>query len=239
LTLKYRSQGWSWRYHFGDDVSQVKNFQLKMTDQFQRHRFSDNTLAASDRTVAERLGTGVELQSLLSGCQIGMVLPEKLQPGPLAGRSATLRRSRCSFFLMFIIDLAQHRFASMNYFFLACSFFAFHLLLAHRSIISPSIGLSRFAPWCPSPGGEPLRLVVGIRSPRWRRHRPAGLLGAVFLCLFLQGLDRSGDHHRLDPDAVRDHADDRAYPLVGEVSQPRAGAVAQRMIGVFRAKPLF
>ncbi|HEX6769788.1 MAG TPA: hypothetical protein VF208_10595, partial [Candidatus Binatia bacterium] len=88
LTLKYRSQGLeSWRYHFGDDVNQVKNFQLTMTTNFQDIDFPDNTLAASDKKPLEN---GWELawnyKSLLSGYQIGMVLPEKLQPGPLAGQ---------------------------------------------------------------------------------------------------------------------------------------------------------
>jgi hypothetical protein len=88
LSIKYRSQGLeSWRYHFGDDVAQVKNFQLKMTTNFKDIDFPDNTLAPAHK---KETNNGWELtwesKNLLSGFQIGMSLPEKLQPGPLAGR---------------------------------------------------------------------------------------------------------------------------------------------------------
>ena len=59
LTVKYRSQGLdSWRYHFGDEVSQVRNFQLKMTTNFKDIDFADNTLAPLQK---ETLKDGWEL----------------------------------------------------------------------------------------------------------------------------------------------------------------------------------
>jgi inner membrane protein involved in colicin E2 resistance len=186
LTLKYRSQGLeSWRYHFGDDVSQVKNFQLKMTTNFKDIDFPDNTLAASDK---KPLQNGWELawnyKSLLSGYQIGMVLPEKLQPGPLAGQISYFAPISLFFFffLMFIITTLRNiDLHPMNYFFLACSFFAFHLLLAylvdHISIhwafaICSLVSIGLVVSY--------LRLVVGIRFAAVE----AGIAQLVYLVLF-------------------------------------------------------
>jgi len=63
-----------------------------------------------------------------------MGLPEKIQPGPLAGRISYFAPVSLLFFffLMFIITtLRGIELHPMNYFFLAAAFFAFHLLLAY------------------------------------------------------------------------------------------------------------
>src|SRR5678815_4703279 len=71
---------------------------------------------------------------LVSGFQIGMTMPEKLQPGPLAGEISFFAPVSLFFFffLMFIITTVRNiDLHPMNYFFLATAFFAFHLLLAY------------------------------------------------------------------------------------------------------------
>ena len=186
LLVKYRSQGLeSWRYHFGDEVSQVKNFELKMTTNFKDIDFPDNTLSpASKKETKNGWELTWESTNLLSGFQIGMVLPEKLQPGPLAGRISYFAPVSLLFFffLMFIITtLRGIDLHPMNYFFLACAFFAFHLLLAYLvdhisihaafvicSIVSMTLVISY------------LRLVVGMRFAAVE----AGLAQLVYLVLF-------------------------------------------------------
>jgi inner membrane protein involved in colicin E2 resistance len=186
LLVKYRSQGLeSWRYHFGGEVSQVKNFELKMTTNFKDIDFPDNTLSpASKKENKNGWELTWESKNLLSGFQIGMVLPEKLQPGPLAGRISYFAPVSLLFFffLMFIITtLRGIDLHSMNYFFLACAFFAFHLLLAYLvdhisihaafvicSIVSMSLVISY------------LRLVVGMRFAAVE----AGLAQLIYLVLF-------------------------------------------------------
>src|SRR5207247_8567884 len=72
--------------------------------------------------------------NLVSGYQIAMTMPEKLQPGPLAGRISFFAPVSLFFFffLMFIITTMRGiELHPMNYFFLAAPFFAFHLLLAY------------------------------------------------------------------------------------------------------------
>jgi len=186
LTVKYRSQGLdSWRYHFGDEVSQVRNFQLRMTTNFKDIDFPDNTLApAQKKPVKDGWELTWESKNLLSGFQIGMIMPEKLQPGPLAGRISYFAPISLLFFffMMFIIAaLRGIELHPMNYFFLACGFFAFHLLLAYLvdhisihtafvicSIVSLSLVISY------------LRLVAGIRFAAVE----AGIAQLIYLVLF-------------------------------------------------------
>jgi hypothetical protein len=186
VTVKYRSQGLdSWRYHFGDEVSQVRNFQLKMKTNFKDIDFPDNTLAPAQK---QETKNGWELswesKNLLSGFQIGMIMPEKLQPGPLAGRISYFAPVSLLFFFFVIFIIAALRgmdLHPMNYFFLACAFFAFHLLLAylvdHISIhsafvICSFVSLTLVISY--------LRLVVGMRFAAVE----AGLAQLIYLVLF-------------------------------------------------------
>jgi inner membrane protein involved in colicin E2 resistance len=141
LTFGYRSQGLdSWNYKFIESaadsrVSQVKDFNLSMHTNFKAIDFPQNTLSPTEK---HETSAGWDLtwnyKNLLSGLQIGMAMPEKLQPGPLAGEISFFAPVSLFFFffLMFILtalrDIDLH---PMNYFFLATAFFAFHLLLAY------------------------------------------------------------------------------------------------------------
>jgi len=186
VTVKYRSQGLeSWRYHFGGEVAQVRNFQLKMVTNFKDIDFPDNTLAPA---IKRETDNGWELtwesKNLLSGFQIGMILPEKLQPGPLAGRISYFAPVSLLFFffLMFIITTMRRiDLHPMNYFFLACAFFSFHLLLAYlvdhisihiAFIICSLVSLGLVISY--------LRLVVGLRFAAVE----AGLAQLTYLVLF-------------------------------------------------------
>lgn len=183
----YRSQGLDqWTYNFGDggQVSQVRNFQLRMKTDFAAIDFADNTLSPTSK---RRSGSGWELnwayRNLVSGFQIAMVMPEKLQPGPLAGQISYFAPVSLFFFffvLLVITTLKEIELHPVNYFFLAAAFFAFHLLLAYladltdihvafaiSSIVSVFLVVSY------------LRLVVGLRFAALE----AG--GAQFLYLVL------------------------------------------------------
>jgi hypothetical protein len=136
LEVGYRSQGMStWHYSFGQGVGQVRDFVLDMHTDFDRIDFPQETLSPTEKRKA---GGGWQLTwryvNLVTGSKIGMVMPEKIQPGPLAGRISFFAPVSLLFFffLIFIISamrkIALH---PMHYFFLATSFFAFHLLLAY------------------------------------------------------------------------------------------------------------
>jgi hypothetical protein len=186
LQTGYKSQGLdSWRYDFGENVSQVRNFSLNMKTNFKDIDFPDKTLSP---TTKNQTANGWDLNwtynNLVSGFQIGMAMPEKLQPGPLAGQISYFAPVSLLFFffLMFIITTMRGiDLHPMNYFFLATAFFAFHLLMAylvdHISIhaafvVSSIVSIFLVVTY--------LRLVVGIRFAAVE----AALAQFVYLVLF-------------------------------------------------------
>ena len=136
LGVAYRSQGLDqWRYALGNDVTEVRDFELVMRTNFDDIDFPESTLSPTEK---REIDGGWELHwryaSLLSGFQIGMDMPRKLQPGPLAGRIAFFAPVSLLFFfaLMFIIvTIRRIDLHPMNYAFLAAAFFSFHVLLAY------------------------------------------------------------------------------------------------------------
>jgi inner membrane protein involved in colicin E2 resistance len=187
LAVGYRSQGLNeWRYSFGSkDVSQVRDFNLKMKTNFKDIDFPDNTLSPSEK---HKSGSGWDLvwsyKNLVSGYQIAMVMPEKLQPGPLAGRISFFAPVSLFFFFFIMLIITTMRgieLHPMNYFFLAAAFFSFHLLLAylvdHVSIhaafaISAAVSIFLVVSY--------LRLVVGLHFA----SREAAIAQFVYLIMF-------------------------------------------------------
>lgn len=186
LHVAYRSQGLdSWRYQLGDGIAQARNFLLVMRTNFRDIDFADDTLSPTSKLL---IPGGWELtwqySSLVSGFQIGMTMPQKLQPGPLAGEISYAAPVSLFFFffLMFIITTLRNiDLHPMNYFFLATAFFAFHLLLAYlvdhisihaamviASVVSVTLVVSY------------LRLVVGMRFAALE----AGTAQLIYLVLF-------------------------------------------------------
>jgi inner membrane protein involved in colicin E2 resistance len=187
LAVGYRSQGLNeWRYSFGSkDVAQVRDFTLKMKTNFKDIDFPDNTLSPSEKN---QNGAGWDLtwsfKNLVSGYQIAMVMPEKLQPGPLAGRISFFAPVSLFFFFFIMLIITTMRgieLHPMNYFFLAAAFFSFHLLLAylvdHVSIhlafgISAAVSVFLVVSY--------LRLVVGLHFA----SREAAVAQFVYLVMF-------------------------------------------------------
>ena len=187
LTVGYRSQGLNeWRYSFGsNEVAQVRDFTLKMKTNFKDIDFPDNTLSPSEKHETDN---GWDLtwssRNLVSGYQIAMVMPEKLQPGPLAGRISFFAPVSLFFFFFIMLIITTMRgieLHPMNYFFLAAAFFSFHLLLAylvdHVSIhlafaISAAVSVFLVVSY--------LRLVVGLHFA----SREAAVAQFVYLVMF-------------------------------------------------------
>lgn len=187
LTTGYRSQGLNeWRYSFGSqDVTQVRDFTLNMKTNFKGIDFPDNTLSPSEKhETASGWDLSWSYKNLLSGYQIAMVMPEKLQPGPLAGRISFFAPVSLFFFFFLMLIITTMRgieLHPMNYFFLAAAFFSFHLLLAylvdHVSIhvafaISAAVSVFLVVSY--------LRLVVGLHFA----SREAALAQFVYLVMF-------------------------------------------------------
>ena len=196
LKVGYKSQGLNdWRYSFvGDannstgpasDVAQVRDFSLKMTTNFKQIDFPDNTLSPTQETAtADGWTLDWNYKNLVSGYQIAMTMPEKLQPGPLAGRISFFAPVSLFFFFFLMLIITTMRgieLHPMNYFFLAAAFFSFHLLLAylvdHISIhmafaICSAVSIFLVISY--------LRLVVGTRFAM----REAALAQFIYLVAF-------------------------------------------------------
>jgi hypothetical protein len=186
VTFSYRSQGMgSWVYKFGDQVSQVRDFVLDMKTNFKDIDFPADSLSPTEkREAADGWTLTWKYNSLLSGLQIGATMPEKLQPGPLAGQISFFAPVSLFFFffLMFIITTMRGiDLHPMNYFFLATAFFAFHLLMAylvdHISIHAAFVICSVVSVFLVV---SYLRLVVGIRFAAVE----AGIAQLIYLVLF-------------------------------------------------------
>ena len=184
--VAYRSQGLdSWKYQLADGIAQARDFQLVMNTNFYNIDFADDTLSPTSKTL---IPGGWQLtwqySNLVSGFQIGMTMPERLQPGPLAGNISYAAPVSLFFFffLMFIITTMRNiDLHPMNYFFLATAFFAFHLLLAYlvdhisihaAMIISSVVSVALVVSY--------LRLVVGMRFAALE----AGTAQLIYLVLF-------------------------------------------------------
>jgi inner membrane protein involved in colicin E2 resistance len=186
LRVAYRSRGLDqWSYAFGQDVSRVRDFQLTLATNFDGFDFPDNTLSPTQKRQAAGGWELVwEYSNLVSGVPISVALPQKLQPGPLAGQISFFAPVSLFFFffLMFIITtLRQIELHPMNYFFLAGAFFAFHLLLAylvdHTSIHAAFVICSLVSVFLVV---SYLRLVVGMRFAAVE----AALSQFIYLVLF-------------------------------------------------------
>jgi inner membrane protein involved in colicin E2 resistance len=186
LQVAYRSQGLDcWRYELAEGIGQARDFALTMQTDFKDIDFAEDTLSpTSKQSIPGGWQLTWQYSNLVSGFQIGMTMPSKLQPGPLAGEISYAAPVSLFFFffLMFIITtLRKIDLHPMNYFFLATAFFSFHLLLAYlvdhisiqaamviASVVSVALVVSY------------LRLVVGLRFAALE----AGTAQLIYLVLF-------------------------------------------------------
>lgn len=151
--VSYDSRGLdTWRYTFdetsayadergGDHVSisgrvnEVKGFSLVMTTNFDAVDFPVGSMSPSAK---RQTAAGQEITwrfgKLITGLHIGLAMPSKLNPGPLAGRITFFAPVSLLFFffVLFVITVMRKvELHPMHYFFLGAAFFAFHLLFAY------------------------------------------------------------------------------------------------------------
>jgi len=166
-------------------VNRVKNFDLALTTHFKEIDYPEGTISPTGTTAtADGYVLRWASENLISGYAIGMVMPQRINPGPLAAEMTTFAPVSLFFFFAWIfvstlmkkIDLHP-----MNYLFLGAAFFAFHLLFAYSvdhievipafaisSVVSVFLVVSY------------LRLAVGLRFAAVE----AGLAQLVYLVLF-------------------------------------------------------
>jgi Inner membrane protein CreD len=138
LRFSYQSRGKDrWNYRFGNNVKMIKNLRLVMQTDFLEYDFPKGSISPDNKTRRSD-GAGYELvwdkKSLVSGLEIGMLMPHRINPGPLAS-SMSLHAPVSLFFFFFVLFILQVlkgiKIHPMNYFFIAASFFAFNLLFSY------------------------------------------------------------------------------------------------------------
>jgi inner membrane protein involved in colicin E2 resistance len=164
-----------------------------MTTNFKAIDFPPQTLLPVSE---ESNGNGWRLQwkygTLVTANAIGMVIPYPLQPGPLAQRITFWAPVALLFYLFVMLLITTLRGIDLhpvNYFFITCAFFAFHLLFAYLvdriplltafvicSLVSMFLTISY------------LRLVAGWRFAAVE----SGLAQLVYLILFSYALFNEG-----------------------------------------------
>lgn len=136
IHIAYKSRGLDrWLYSFGTGIVNVKNFTLTVNSDFKDINFPARTISASTKTPTPQ---GWNLQwhfvNLLSDFEVGVEMPHKLNPGPLASRMSFFAPVSLLFFFTVLVVLGVMKGVNLHpvhYFFLAAGFFAFHLLFAY------------------------------------------------------------------------------------------------------------
>jgi inner membrane protein involved in colicin E2 resistance len=137
LVVAYRSRGLDdWTYAFAPDgVSNVQDFAMDVTTDFRKIDFPPGTVSPTTKQeTGDGWRLGWQFDSLVTGQKVGLDLPNRLNPGPVAARITFFAPVSLLFFFMVMVILgviSGRSLHPMNYFFLAAAFFSFHLLLAY------------------------------------------------------------------------------------------------------------
>ena len=185
IHISYKSRGLDrWVYSFSDGITTVKNFSFKAVTDFHEYDFPQQTISASTKTPTKN-GWTLEwtFNNLVSDFDIGVQMPSKLNPGPLASRMSYFAPISLLFFFTTLVVLGAVRDRNlhpMHYFFLGASFFSFHILFAYlvdhlllelSFLIAALVSIALVASY--------LYRAAGSRFAIW-----AGIAQFVFLILF-------------------------------------------------------
>ncbi len=136
IEIAYQTHGMDeWAYDFGSNVNQIKDFSLTMNTDFADIDFPQRSISPTEKTRTDK-GWRLDWKysNLLSGVQIGMLMPRKLNPGPWVSQvtfSAPVSLFLFFFLLFVFTTVKQIKIHPMNFFFLGAAFFSFHLLLSY------------------------------------------------------------------------------------------------------------
>lgn len=136
FTVLYRSRGLKeWRYRLSSEAGRMKNLSLNLTTNFKNVDFAEGTLSPMR---SEETADGVKLTwfsaDLVTRQDVGIVMPERINPGPLAARMSFFAPVCLLFFFVLITAICVIRkidIHPMHYLFVNAGFFAFHLVFAY------------------------------------------------------------------------------------------------------------
>ncbi|MBN2525259.1 MAG: inner membrane CreD family protein [Deltaproteobacteria bacterium] len=141
LSISYRTTGMEeMRYLVTpeyDSVSQIRLLQLTVHTDFNDYDFVAETLSPTSKVKTDK-GYDLKwnLKNAVTGKDIGVVIPNRLNPGEILSRVTFFAPIPLLFFffiVMVIAILKRIPLHPMHYFFLATSFFSFHLIFSYYS----------------------------------------------------------------------------------------------------------
>jgi hypothetical protein len=136
--VAYKTRGIrEWRYRTDANAGRVQNLNLVLNADFRAVDYPEGCLSPMS-TQAAKGGTTLTWQAtdLITKQDIGVTIPERLNPGPLTARITFFAPVCLLFFFVLVATiniLYKVRIHPMHYLFVAAGFFAFHLLLAYMA----------------------------------------------------------------------------------------------------------
>jgi len=137
VAIGYRTRGLGeWRYRPAGSGRQVQDLDLRVKTDFADIDFPDGTLSPMAKAPGDQGGMALAWKAgdLITAQDIGVLMPEKLNPGPLSARITFFAPVCLVFFFVLIATIGivrQVAIHPMHYLFVAAGFFAFHLLFAY------------------------------------------------------------------------------------------------------------
>jgi hypothetical protein len=125
-----------WRYRPDRAAGRVRNLTLAVRTDFAEVDYPEGAISPTEPATPDGTGTVMRWRAgdLITTQDIGIAVPEKLNPGPIAARMSFFAPVSLVFFFVLIATLnivwrvAIH---PMHYLFTTAGFFAFHLLFAY------------------------------------------------------------------------------------------------------------
>ena len=136
--ITYRTRGLrDWRYKMDSNVGRVQNLNMTVKTGFSDVDYTEGSLSPmTSQSEGQGLVLTWKASDLITSEDIGIVIPEKLNPGPLTSR-ITFFAPVCLIFFFILVGTINIIYKvdihPMHYFFVAAGFFAFHLLLAYMA----------------------------------------------------------------------------------------------------------
>jgi hypothetical protein len=134
--IKYETRGIeSWQYQMDQHVGRIQNLKMLLKTGFRNVDYTEGSLSPmSTNGTEDGMILKWEATDLITNSNIGIAIPQKLNPGPLTSR-ITYFAPVCLIFFFVLIATLNIKYAisihPMHYLFVAAGFFAFHLLLTY------------------------------------------------------------------------------------------------------------
>ncbi len=136
VRVRYTSRGLDrWNYAMGENTSRARDFKLTVDTNFEEVDFPTSSLSPSDKQqTADGWKLTWKFGDLLADSGIAVLMPQKLNPGPLSAEMSRFAPVSLFFFffvLLLVSVIRQVRLHPVHFGMLAAAFFSFHLLMAY------------------------------------------------------------------------------------------------------------